>query len=73
LFVLFQALDLLFQTPYVLDGRLQDGALVGPNVPDHLIVRIVGFGQQRAQLFDAIIDVEAAAAFNCERNRDNSI
>jgi hypothetical protein len=67
LLVLFQALYLLFQTPNILDGRLQDGALVRSDVSDYLIIRIVGFWQQCAQLFDAIINVEAAAALDCKR------
>jgi hypothetical protein len=49
---------------YVFYGGLEDGALVLPNVPDDIVILIMLFGKERAQFFDAIIDIEPSPPFN---------
>lgn len=63
-FGLLQPVDLVLQALDVLHRRLENGALVRPDVAHHLVVRVVVLRQQRAQLLDAIVDVEAAPAFD---------
>lgn len=54
---MLQALD-------VLHRRFENRALVRADVANHLVVRIVVLGQQGAELFDAIVDVEATTALD---------
>lgn len=61
---LAQPVHLMLETLDVLDARLENGALVGPRVAHHLEERVRILGQQAAQLFDPVINIETATAFN---------
>lgn len=54
----------MLETLDIVDRRLKDRSLVGPDVSYQLVVRLIVLRQQRAQLLDAIVDVEPSSSFN---------
>lgn len=70
--VLPQPVHLVLETLDVIHAGLENRSLVRPRVAHYLEERIRILGQQTAQLFDAVIDVEASPPLNwSERNKKN--
>jgi len=69
LLVPFQSIDFLLQALDVVNGRLEYGALVRSHVAHKFIVGFIVLRQQRAQLFNAIINVESTAPLDWKVDR----
>jgi hypothetical protein len=69
LFVPLQSVDFVLEALDVVDGALEDRALVGLSdveVLDDVVEKLVGLGQQRAQLLYSVVYIEASSSFDCK-------
>lgn len=69
LFVPLQSVDFVLEALDVVDGALEDRALVGLSdveVLDDVVEELVGLRQESSQLLDSVVYIEASSSLDCK-------